>query len=199
MEGTTADHTVINIASAADNTLNVNDCHVGKPEADNQLSSHSSKGRCLTASFSTVLLITLILISVVLGRQYIIDILIYIDSLDFAESTILFAVMFTVVAFPIMWGYVLLNIACGYTYGFMFGTLMTAGCAAYAILCAHLIIRRFFKVGHSAVYDPKSIPQCIILNSQTYSITESMTEYYSWKYVKIALWEWICSEHTLSS
>lgn len=142
-ESSTADHTVIRVSSSEEDHLNTNN---NRKSLSEKLTSISNS-RCLTASFSSLILFTLILISVVLGRQYIIDILIYIDSLDVAESTVLFAVMFTVVAFPIMWGYVLLNVACGYTYGFKFGTLITSGCAAYAILCAHLIIRKFFKVG----------------------------------------------------
>jgi len=158
-ESSTADHTVIRVSSSEEDHLNTNN---NRKSLSEKLTSISNS-RCLTASFSSLILFTLILISVVLGRQYIIDILIYIDSLDVAESTVLFAVMFTVVAFPIMWGYVLLNVACGYTYGFKFGTLMTSGCAAYAILCAHLIIRKFFK-GH--------VERNYITNTQTRVLME---------------------------
>lgn len=105
-----------------------------------------NKTKCFTASFPSLVVLAMVLISVVLGRQYVIDMLIYIDSLDWWESMVLFAVMFTLVGFPIMSGYVLLNIACGYTYGFVYGALMTSGCATYAILCAHFIMRKFCKV-----------------------------------------------------
>jgi len=101
---------------------------------------------CVTASLPGLVFFGLVMISLVLGHQYIFDILLYMDSLDLWESTVLFAVMFTMVAFPIMWGYVLLNVACGYVYGFIGGTLMVCGCVSYALLCAHFIIRRFFKV-----------------------------------------------------
>lgn len=113
--------------------------------------SQDEKRSWLTASFPSLILFALIMISAVLGRQYIKDMLIYIDTLDVWESAVLFGVMFTVVSFPIMWGYVLLNIACGYTFGFLYGTLMTAGCVTYAIICSHLIIRRFFKVCMSVI------------------------------------------------
>lgn len=104
------------------------------------------KQNCMVVSFPMLVLIALIMISVVLGRQYIKDVLIYIDTLGLWESVVLFAVMYTIVAFPIMWGYILLLISCGYTYGFWKGAVMASGCTLYAILCAHFIIRRFFKV-----------------------------------------------------
>ena len=106
----------------------------------------ASDNACITASFPSLFLFTLVLIFFVLGRQYVIDVLIYIDSLDWWESMVLFTLMFTLVSFPIMSGYILLNIACGYTYGFIYGAMTTSACVSFAIVVAHCVMRRFFKV-----------------------------------------------------
>lgn len=127
-----------------DSLLNIDQNHTSRSE--HPIKYNADKHSCLTASFPTIVVLAMVLITVVVGRQYIIDMLIYIESLDWWESMVLFSVMFTVVAFPIMSGYMLLNIACGYTYGFLYGAMMTSGCALYAMICSHFIMRKFCKV-----------------------------------------------------
>jgi len=49
--------------------------------------------------------------------------------------------LFTVVSFPLTWGYVLLNVACGYLLGTARGLLLVAVAAAVGLSVAHLVLR----------------------------------------------------------
>ena len=108
--------------------------------------SNSAAVHCVKASLPSLILVSCVMISVVIGRHYIVDMLFYIDTLDLWQSALIFQILFISVSFPIMWGYVLLNIACGYSYGFILGTVVTCICAAVGMISSHFIIRKFFKV-----------------------------------------------------
>lgn len=78
-----------------------------------------------------------------LGRDYIKYLLLFIEKTDISISFAIFAVLFTIVSFPVAWGYVLLNVAAGYLFGLTVGAIFVALCAPVGILIAHLSIRRF--------------------------------------------------------
>uniref|UniRef100_A0A8D0GFS7 Transmembrane protein 64 n=1 Tax=Sphenodon punctatus TaxID=8508 RepID=A0A8D0GFS7_SPHPU len=59
--------------------------------------------------------------SLALVRQYLRDLLLWAESLDSLAGVLLFTVGFIVVSFPCGWGYILLNVAAGYLYGFVLG------------------------------------------------------------------------------
>ncbi|KFW67394.1 Transmembrane protein 64, partial [Pygoscelis adeliae] len=66
--------------------------------------------------------------SLALGAQYLRDLLLWAESLDSLAGVLLFTVGFIVVSFPCGWGYILLNVAAGYLYGFVLGMgLMVLG------------------------------------------------------------------------
>lgn len=104
-----------------------------------------TKTNWLHASLPSIILVVLVMTSVVLGRRYIMSLLLYMDTLDFWQSALIFEFSYVVVSFPIMWGYVLLNIACGYSYGFLLGTLVTCVCSTSGMMLSHLVIRKCFK------------------------------------------------------
>ncbi|KFV19942.1 Transmembrane protein 64, partial [Tauraco erythrolophus] len=60
--------------------------------------------------------------------QYLRELLLWAESLDSLAGVLLFTVGFIVVSFPCSWGYILLNVAAGYLYGFVLGMgLMVLG------------------------------------------------------------------------
>nr|XP_013812246.1 PREDICTED: transmembrane protein 64 [Apteryx mantelli mantelli] len=100
-------------------------------------------GTCWCKScLSVCALAALCLASLALARQYLRDLLLWAESLDSLAGVLLFAVGFIVVSFPCGWGYILLNVAAGYLYGFVLGMgLMVLGVLAGTFV-AHVACRR---------------------------------------------------------
>lgn len=74
-------------------------------------------------SFLLVCLLTAVCFaSLALVRQYLRDLLLWVESLDSLVGVLLFIVGFIFVSFPCGWGYIVLNVAAGYLYGFVLGT-----------------------------------------------------------------------------
>ncbi|KFQ75077.1 Transmembrane protein 64, partial [Phaethon lepturus] len=86
-------------------------------------------GTCWCKScLSVCILAALCFASLALVRQYLRDLLLWAESLDSLAGVLLFTVGFIVVSFPCGWGYILLNVAAGYLYGFVLGMgLMVVG------------------------------------------------------------------------
>ncbi|NWJ10804.1 TMM64 protein, partial [Crypturellus undulatus] len=86
------------------------------------------------------------LASLALGRQHLRELLLWAGGLDGAAGLLLFTVGFIVVSLPCGWGYILLNVAAGYLYGFVLGMgLMVLGvlvgtCVAH-VACKRLLAR----------------------------------------------------------
>lgn len=79
---------------------------------------------CLSVCF----LAALCFASLALVRQYLRDLMLWAEGLDSLAGVLLFTVGFIVVSFPCGWGYILLNVAAGYLYGFVLGMgLMVLG------------------------------------------------------------------------
>uniref|UniRef100_A0ACB8FEG9 Uncharacterized protein n=1 Tax=Sphaerodactylus townsendi TaxID=933632 RepID=A0ACB8FEG9_9SAUR len=79
---------------------------------------------CLSGCF----LAALCFASLAFVRQYLRDLMLWAESLDSLAGVLLFTVGFIVVSFPCGWGYILLNVAAGYLYGFVLGMgLMVLG------------------------------------------------------------------------
>uniref|UniRef100_A0A6J0V9C1 Transmembrane protein 64 n=1 Tax=Pogona vitticeps TaxID=103695 RepID=A0A6J0V9C1_9SAUR len=83
---------------------------------------------CCKSCLSVCLLAALCFASLALVRQYLRDLMLWAESLDSLAGVLLFTVGFIVVSFPCGWGYILLNVAAGYLYGFVLGMgLMVLG------------------------------------------------------------------------
>ncbi|XP_063155538.1 transmembrane protein 64 [Candoia aspera] len=79
---------------------------------------------CLSVCFLAMLCFA----SLALVRQYLRDLMLWAESLDSLAGVLLFTVGFIVVSLPCGWGYILLNVAAGYLYGFVLGMgLMVLG------------------------------------------------------------------------
>ncbi|XP_075406943.1 transmembrane protein 64 [Tenrec ecaudatus] len=80
--------------------------------------------------------------SLALVRRYLQHLLLWVESLDSLLGVLLFVVGFIVVSFPCGWGYILLNVAAGYLYGFVLGMgLMMVG-VLIGTFIAHVVCKR---------------------------------------------------------
>ncbi|XP_058420544.1 transmembrane protein 64 isoform X2 [Diceros bicornis minor] len=80
--------------------------------------------------------------SLALVRRYLQHLLLWVESLDSLLGVLLFIVGFIVVSFPCGWGYIVLNVAAGYLYGFVLGMgLMVVG-VLIGTFIAHVVCKR---------------------------------------------------------
>uniref|UniRef100_A0A8W4FMV1 Transmembrane protein 64 n=1 Tax=Sus scrofa TaxID=9823 RepID=A0A8W4FMV1_PIG len=80
--------------------------------------------------------------SLALVRRYLQHLLLWVETLDSLLGVLLFVVGFIVVSFPCGWGYIVLNVAAGYLYGFVLGMgLMVVG-VLIGTFIAHVVCKR---------------------------------------------------------
>ena len=101
--------------------------------------------RCYQISYSALILLVIGVILVVLCRRYIIDVLEWLQNLDEWVEALLFVIMFTVVSFPVTWGYIILNVAAGYLFGFMLGFFIVVVSVACGLSSAFIVCRRYLR------------------------------------------------------
>jgi len=76
-------------------------------------------------------------------RDTVYHVLFWIEKQDTWITCIMFAGLFTVVSLPLTWGYILLNLACGYLFGILPGIFVVMTTAAIGVLVAHLVVKQF--------------------------------------------------------
>ncbi|XP_006859291.1 PREDICTED: transmembrane protein 64 isoform X2 [Chrysochloris asiatica] len=80
--------------------------------------------------------------SLALVRRYLQHLLLWVETLDSLLGVLLFVVGFILVSFPCGWGYIVLNVAAGYLYGFVLGMgLMVVG-VLIGTFIAHVVCKR---------------------------------------------------------
>lgn len=95
---------------------------------------------CIPACAILVIL-TLVLIA---GKDYVKYALLWLDNQEEWIVCVMFLILYTAVSFPMTWGYVLLNLACGYHFGLVIGTVVTIIAASVGIVLAHLFMKHYF-------------------------------------------------------
>ncbi|XP_006729489.2 transmembrane protein 64 [Leptonychotes weddellii] len=115
-----------------------NDCAELPPAEDRQ-----KRTTCWCRSLVLVcVLAALCFASLALVRRYLQHLLLWVESLDSLLGVLLFVVGFIVVSFPCGWGYIVLNVAAGYLYGFVLGMgLMVVG-VLIGTFIAHVVCKR---------------------------------------------------------
>ena len=121
-------------------------------DEDNNFSSlspipvNSRSSSCLSRPIFQCLvsLLTLALMACIVFefRDSIYHILLWIEKQDTWVTCFMFAALFTVVSLPLTWGYILLNLACGYLFGILAGILVVTTTAAVGVFFAHLIVKQ---------------------------------------------------------
>ena len=84
---------------------------------------------CTRISAYSGFVVALVLVSLVIGRDYIKYVLLSLERANVAVSFIVFLLLFAAVSFPLTWGYILLNVAAGYLYGLLTGVAIVMTCA----------------------------------------------------------------------
>ena len=107
------------------------------------LVENSPEPSCLSITLYSTVAIAFICVFLVLLRGYVKYVLLSLEETDMWVSFIVFSMLFTVVSFPLTWGYILLNIAAGYLYGLCMGVFVVMTCAVCGLSIAHVIIRKF--------------------------------------------------------
>ncbi|KAI9555755.1 hypothetical protein GHT06_018270 [Daphnia sinensis] len=79
---------------------------------------------------------------VFLFRDSIYHVLLWIEKQDTWVTCIMFTALFTIVSLPLTWGYILLNLACGYLFGMLAGILVVSTTAAVGVFFAHVIVKQ---------------------------------------------------------
>ncbi|XP_059469164.1 transmembrane protein 64 [Neocloeon triangulifer] len=77
-------------------------------------------------------------------KDYLRFVLLWIEQQDSLVVYLIFVVLFTLVSFPFTWGYIFLNLACGYLFGTLKGLFVVAVAALIGITVAHYLIQTYF-------------------------------------------------------
>ena len=72
-------------------------------------------------------------------KDYVHAVLIWAENQPPWAVIFIFIALFTLVSLPLAWGYIVVNLACGYLFGAMYGLLVTILTATTGIFIAHLI------------------------------------------------------------
>ena len=84
-------------------------------------------------------------ILMVVGRQYLRSLLAFLARLHGWESALVFLGLFTIVCFPMTFGYFPLNVACGYLYGFWAGAALVIGCVTAGVVISLIVCRKWLR------------------------------------------------------
>ncbi len=82
---------------------------------------------------------------VIFCRQYLKQFLEWLQHIDRWISALVFLAMFTIVSFPMTWGYIVLNLAAGYLYGFRLGLFTVSLSVLFGVIVSLVICRRFIR------------------------------------------------------
>ena len=105
----------------------------------------SNETSCLSISIYSAVIIALVLTFLVIGRDYVKYVLMSMEESEIWVSFAIFTCLFTVVSFPMTWGYILFNIAAGYLYGFKMGVATIMLCALTGLSIAHFVMKTFLR------------------------------------------------------
>jgi uncharacterized membrane protein YdjX (TVP38/TMEM64 family) len=112
---------------------------------DQVVNTKQTKARCLQVSGTALFLLTLALCLAFVCRHYLKDFLEWVQNLEEWQGVLLFVVMFTLVSFPMTWGYIVLNVAAGYLYGFVYGLAVVYISAAVGVSTSFIVCRRYMR------------------------------------------------------
>lgn len=82
---------------------------------------------------------------VICFRHYLKDFLQWLEHVDGWVSGLIFMLMFMIVSFPMTWGYIVLNVAAGYLYGFLIGVLTVTFSVLVGVATSLVVCRIFIS------------------------------------------------------
>ena len=96
-------------------------------------------------SWPLILFIVLGVLLLYFARGHLFQFLSWLEHLPWIESLLVFVVLFTLVSFPFGFGYIILNMTCGYLYGFIQGQIIVMISVAIGVSISLLLCRSWFK------------------------------------------------------
>ena len=99
------------------------------------------RSKCLHLSGTLLLILIAGIVLIFFFRRYLKDCLVWLEHAEGWVSGLLFILMFTLVSFPMTWGYIFLNVAAGYLYGFLMG-LVTVNVSVLVGVSVSLVVCR---------------------------------------------------------
>ena len=99
------------------------------------------QSKCLHLSGTFLILLIIGTVLIFFFRHYLKDTLVWLERAEGWVSGLLFILMFTLVSFPMTWGYIFLNVAAGYLYGFLMG-LVTVNVSVLVGVSVSLVVCR---------------------------------------------------------
>lgn len=106
----------------------------------NRVGPFASGPMCQFMSFLTLVFMAFIVFEF---RDSIYHVLLWIEKQDTWMTCLMFAALFTVVSLPLTWGYILLNLSCGYLFGVLPGIFVVIITATVGVFLAHLLVKQF--------------------------------------------------------
>ena len=88
-----------------------------------------------------LLFLAVCIVFLILCREYLIPFLDWLQKLPAIESIVVFILLFTLVSFPMTFGYIILNLAAGYLYGVVWGQVVVTTSVAVGMSFAFLVCR----------------------------------------------------------
>lgn len=114
-------------------------------EAPEGGSEASLNRQCFHVSGTALALLLGGCIIVVLCRGHLQSILDWLEGLPVWQGCLVFVVLFTIVSFPMTFGYFIFNVAVGYLYGFFLGILIVSLSVACGCTVTFLVLGRYMK------------------------------------------------------
>eukprot|EP00050_Salpingoeca_kvevrii_P009888 m.5351 g.5351 ORF g.5351 m.5351 type:complete len:483 (+) comp2504_c0_seq1:294-1742(+) len=115
------------------------------PPTPQQSEPVASDSRCIQASGSLAVAVLFGIGALVICREYLGQLLAFLSHVGGWRGYALYGSLFVPISFPMMWGYLILNLGAGYLYGVWTGTLVVAVGAAVGSLASFAVCRKMFK------------------------------------------------------
>eukprot|EP00794_Sanderia_malayensis_P019069 gene19069-20984_t len=103
------------------------------------------RSKCFHLSWTFLIYLIAAFTIVYLCRQHLKQFLEWLQHLEKWISALIFLVMFIIVSFPMTWGYIILNLAAGYLYGFKLGLFTVSTSVLLGVTLSLVVCRRFIR------------------------------------------------------
>jgi len=100
---------------------------------------------CLSRILVLVITCVLLFYLMYLLKDYVHAVLLWAENQPPWAIIFIFIALFTLVSLPLAWGYIVVNLACGYLFGALYGLLVTVFTATTGIFIAHIISKYFLS------------------------------------------------------
>jgi protein maelstrom len=124
-------------------------------------------------TFKQIILVFLMFVLVTslcsyLYKDSLVNVLLILETLPWWTTFLFFCVLFTIVSLPFAWGYILLNIACGFLYGLVYGVIFiiiyaSIGLSVSFYLCRFILTHNYCVIKNlKTTFENSEIIQTLI-------------------------------------